>query len=799
MDTTNVHLAQTPEDQQTHEQRIEAAVESYLAAGFKCFPLREREKTPATPHGFKNAASNMEEYRALVNNRLNLNTAIVTGEASGMWVLDIDGPEGEATLAALEAEHGPLATVAWQTTGKGRHLLFRYSTGKIVNRTGVRPGLDVRGDGGYIVATPSIHPDGPVYEMHGDITALEPAPDWLMELVTAPKPVSQDIQSEPALPLSKTKEWGATDIINMLSSLDPSLGYDEWLHVGMALHAGGWPLAFWEQWSRPGANYQPGECAKHWKSFSEKPGGITMGTLVHMAQQSGWGRKMDMTPLAGHPAEALLRSLEKQGVVATPATLATLQPIPLRPDQEPETAYPVEALGPLAPAAQAIASVVQAPLAMCGQSVLAAATLAVQGYADMQMPHGQVKPISNFYLTLAVSGDRKTACDNLALKAVRDFEEKAYATYRVEEKHYQAELKAYKAGLVTGGRKKGIDLEAILANPEPEAPLSPMRVCQEPTFEGLCRLLRQGNPSMGIFSDEGGQFLGGYGMADENRVRTIANLSAFWDGSPITRVRKEEGSHILYGKRVSLHLMLQPLVAAMLLDNQLIQDQGLLGRCLLAFPTSLAGSRLYRANDPASLAALEEYHALITRLMEAPFVMKEGQRNELEPRKLQVPEDLVPMWVAFHDEVEREVGQDGSYQMVSALACKMAEHALRIAGVLTLVHNIQATHVTEEALQGGVTLARYYLQEALRFNRQGSLNVLVLQAEKLWKWIEAHWEEPTISLRDVCRGAVPHNIRPRVKALAVLQVLEDHHYLVPVEKDPRTDKRKGEKWYIKRP
>jgi hypothetical protein len=380
----------------------------------------------------------------------------------------------------------------------------------------------------------------------------------------------------------------------MLTCLDPSMGYDNWLHVGMGLHAGGWPLSYWETWSLGGANYEKGSCAKHWNSFSEKPGGITMGTLVHMAQQAGWAQKVDKTSIAGHPAEALLRNLEKVGRLATPATVATPQPIPLRPDPVPETPFPIEAMGTLTPAVMAIANIVQAPLAMCGQSVLAAATLAVQGYADMQMPHGQVKPVRNFYLTLAVSGDRKTACDNLALKAVREFEEKAYAEYRVEEKNHQNEFKAHRNGLVTGSRKKGIDLKAILTNPEPEAPLSPMRLCQEPTFEGLCRLLRQGTPSMGIFSDEGGQFLGGYGMSDENRVRTIANLSAFWDGSPITRVRKEEGSHILYGKRVSMHLMLQPLIAAIMLDNPLIRDQGVLGRCLLAFPTSLAGKRFYR-------------------------------------------------------------------------------------------------------------------------------------------------------------------------------------------------------------
>ena len=57
-----------------------------------------------------------------------------------------------------------------------------------------------------------------------------------------------------------------------------------------------------------------------------------------------------------------------------------------------------------------------------------------------------------------------------------------------------------------------------------------MLTCPEPTFEGLTRLLAGGQPSMGIFSGEGGQFLGGHGMNQDNKLKTAAAMSGLWDG-----------------------------------------------------------------------------------------------------------------------------------------------------------------------------------------------------------------------------------------------------------------------------
>ena len=76
--------------------------------------------------------------------------------------------------------------------------------------------------------------------------------------------------------------------------------------------------------------------------------------------------------------------------------------------------FPVEALGPvLAPAARAIHDRVQAPTALCGQSVLAAATLVVQAHADVELPIGgkRAKPVSSYFVTIAETGERKTEAD----------------------------------------------------------------------------------------------------------------------------------------------------------------------------------------------------------------------------------------------------------------------------------------------------------------------------------------------------------------------------------------------------
>jgi Protein of unknown function (DUF3987) len=78
--------------------------------------------------------------------------------------------------------------------------------------------------------------------------------------------------------------------------------------------------------------------------------------------------------------------------------------------------FPTEALGEvLAPAARAIHDRIQAPIAICGQSVLATATIAVQGFANVELPMQHAKPLSSFFMSVAFTGERKSAVDQEAL------------------------------------------------------------------------------------------------------------------------------------------------------------------------------------------------------------------------------------------------------------------------------------------------------------------------------------------------------------------------------------------------
>ena len=96
----------------------------------------------------------------------------------------------------------------------------------------------------------------------------------------------------------------------------------------------------------------------------------------------------------------------------------------------------------------------------------------------------------------------------------------------------------------------------------PRAPWEPTLLIQEPTYEGLIKAFLKGYPSIGLFADEGGRLIGGHAMNADNILKTAAGLSELWDGKRITRVRASDETALLYDRSLSLHLMVQPVVAS---------------------------------------------------------------------------------------------------------------------------------------------------------------------------------------------------------------------------------------------
>ena len=123
------------------------------------FPCEPGGKAPLTYNGFWDATTDARRIQAWWGRWPSANVGVPTGRRSGLLVLDVDarggGPE---SLATLERETGPLpGTARARTGGRGVHVFFRYPSGEEVRNSAgwLGPGLDVRGEGGYVVVPPS--------------------------------------------------------------------------------------------------------------------------------------------------------------------------------------------------------------------------------------------------------------------------------------------------------------------------------------------------------------------------------------------------------------------------------------------------------------------------------------------------------------------------------------------------------------------------------------------------------------------------------------------------------------------
>ena len=458
-------------------------------------------------------------------------------------------------------------------------------------------------------------------------------------------------------------------------------------------------------------------------------------------------------------------------------------PRPLMRELPPADPFPVEALGDvLASAARAIHDRIQAPLAICGQSVLAAATLAIQARADIELPTGHRKPLSSYFVTVAASGERKSAVDQEALWPVRKREAALREAYKDERLDYDNAREAWDAARKTAikkhkGNRAAIKQTLDTLGPAPLPPLGPLLTCTEPTYEGMYKLLAVGQPSIGIFAAEGGQFIGGHGMSDDAKLRTAAGLSRAWDGDPIDRVRGGDGATVLPGRRVAMHLMAQPQVAAIWFSDRLLIDQGLLSRVLVTAPESVSGTRMHHEPSQESDAALKRYGARLLDILERRLQLAPGTHNELAPRVLPLSAGARQVCIGFADHVEKRLGPGGELEPIRGLANKLCEHAARIAAVLALVGDIEAGEVAAAEMSAGIVLAQHYAAEAMRLYGANCATPDLHEAERLRLWLLTTWHHPCVSLPDIYRFG-PASIRDKAHAHRAVTILADHGWLI---------------------
>ena len=263
-------------------------------------------------------------------------------------------------------------------------------------------------------------------------------------------------------------------------------------------------------------------------------------------------------------------------------------------------------------------------------------------------------------------------------------------------------------------------------------------------------------------------------MSRDNRLKAVTTLSSLWDGSPIDRARSMAGESLrAYDRRLSLHLMLQPYLAMQLLSDPLLQGQGILGRCLMTWPTSLAGQRSYQAVDLSKDAALKRYHHRLSALFYQPWSLSAD--GALQLSKLSLSPLARRRWIDLHDAIEAQLGEFGELTSVRPSGSKAADNLLRIAGVLAVVEESSVVEV--DHIQRASALVGYYLTEIQRLTEQEPVCRVKEEADRLLRWLQVKdWKR--FSIRELNRNGPRFARKSSRHAAKLLVELIDHQWLI---------------------
>ncbi len=287
-----------------------------------------RGKHPHTlhaPRGVHSASKDPAVIRRWFEVAPHLNIGLACGEPSGFIAVDIDPRDGgDATWEDFLSRNGAVepATLIAQTGGAGRHVLFAYDPAVRVRSPG--KGVQIKADGGYIVAEPSTHVSGRRYAwsadgdpMNGGVLAR--LPPWLI----APRQAEVHTIGGKRL-TGYLDPQRIADLRAALTALDHD-DYTAWISVGMALHSTDAAEAFeiWDEWSRNSPKYDEAAQRAKWMTFGGRHG-LHVESIFTWAMDQGWSGQTTrvavpvetvsiLAPRAAATASAALGLLELPG------------------------------------------------------------------------------------------------------------------------------------------------------------------------------------------------------------------------------------------------------------------------------------------------------------------------------------------------------------------------------------------------------------------------------------------------------------------------------------------------------
>lgn len=702
------------------------AARAYVSRGFSVIPLRPKDKKPVIQ--WTEYQSRRPEDAELVKwfgNGSKNNIGIVTGDISGIAIVDLDSVKAVEFWKTQKFSLTPLVK-----TGKGYHLYYCYREGvRNFQKRDDLPDIDLRGDGGFVVAPPSIHPSGAQYLwVTGKGLDDLPFAD-LPEIVFAQKP-------EDKIPLKElyqgVEKGSRNDALARLTG--------SWVNDGLSFNDCLENARLWN-----GKNEQPlpyREVEKTVRSIFEKHHKEQNVISLHPTDTSEW---TDPIPLDDYS---------------------------LLPD------FPIEAL----PEAgrrmvKAVSEVNQVDSGMTASIYLSILSACVTGKGIVQLINFQ-EPLNIYSCSILPSGNRKSSTMNIMTKPLYDYQKEqqeamqesireALNAHNIREARL-AKLQKLAANAEDISDRRRYEMEAadaakiICANPVPKAPLF---IIDDVTPEALGIHMADNNERIAVMSTEGGIFEIMAGRYNDSKGGNLDLYLKAHSGDSWSSHRVGREAKTMQSPALTMCLTVQPDVIKELGANKQFRGRGLLARFLYCLCRSQVGYRERQTSAiPEAIAA--EYRDHLMSLMDMPITAS----------TLKFSADAQVLWDEFYNDIEADLREGGSLHYLTDWGSKLSGAVARIAGLLHFAKNgLRAVElpISVNIVSASCLIGCYYKEHVLATFGLMNSDPSIESAKKILNYLKTHSPE-TFKGRDVLRHT---NLRKMDEVIPGLKILLERGYI----------------------
>lgn len=331
---------------------------------------------------------------------------------------------------------------------------------------------------------------------------------------------------------------------------------------------------------------------------------------------------------------------------------------------------------------------IQTPKEMTAATLLGVIAIASQGRYDVELPFGQLRPLSLAILNAGASGDRKSPLLDKLLSPLREVE-------KIEHKAHAHRLRQWEAEQLLWDTERKTLLRAIqqcrtrnqstqdsgnaLLDHEERRPPKPRRFAllhEDATSEGLLQSLAHDLPTAGLVTSEGHTILQSAVMRD------LGKLNALLSRERVTSTRATKAPLIVEDSTLSLLLQVQPGILKRYLEKhgEPGREAGLWARCIISCPPTRQGTRFLDPNKVLDWSAYEEFCERLTQLTRENLILIHAP--DLERNRMTFSDDAARRWCQFYNEIEREIQPGGRFEQSGDHAAKLAEMSARIAALI---------------------------------------------------------------------------------------------------------------------